>query len=145
MTTPADATQETTATPTTTPTAGAETVPIPMFLTCPKCNARHIDEGAFATKPHHTHSCQECGMTWRPAVVPTVGVSFLPGFKNETPSLQELSRVLLHTGLDLIGDDGHSFGARPCQTCRAVSALAGRLFGCTAYAARRAAQPQAPR
>ncbi len=56
--------------------------PIPMFLTCPKCNARHIDEGEFATKSHHTHSCQECGLTWRPAVVPTVGVLFLPGFKS---------------------------------------------------------------
>lgn len=58
--------------------------PIPMFLTCPKCNARHIDEGDFATKVHHTHSCQSCGLTWRPAVVPTVGVAFLPGFKSET-------------------------------------------------------------
>lgn len=58
--------------------------PVPMFLTCPRCNARHIDEGEFATKPHHTHSCQGCGMTWRPAVVPTVGVEHLPGFKNET-------------------------------------------------------------
>ncbi len=57
--------------------------PIPMFLTCPKCNARHVDEGEFATKPHHTHSCQGCGLTWRPAIVPTVGVAFLPGFKNE--------------------------------------------------------------
>ena len=57
-------------------------VPIPMYLTCPKCNARHIDEGEFATKLHHTHSCQSCGLTWRPAVVTTVGVAFLPGFKN---------------------------------------------------------------
>lgn len=57
--------------------------PIPMYLTCPKCNERHIDEGEFATKRHHTHSCQRCGLTWRPAVVPTVGVAFLPGFKNE--------------------------------------------------------------
>lgn len=56
--------------------------PIPMFLTCPKCNARHVDQGEFATKPHHTHSCQECGLTWRPAVVHTVGVAFLPGFQD---------------------------------------------------------------
>jgi hypothetical protein len=56
--------------------------PIPMILTCPACNARHIDEGAFATKPHHTHACQSCGMCWRPAVVPTAGVRFLPEFKN---------------------------------------------------------------
>lgn len=56
--------------------------PIPMRLTCPACGELHIDEGEFATKPHHTHSCQSCGMTWRPAVVATVGVRFLPGFRN---------------------------------------------------------------
>jgi len=59
--------------------------PIPMILTCPMpgCGKRHIDVGRFATHPHHTHSCQFCGFTWRPAVVPTVGVQFLPGFKDE--------------------------------------------------------------
>jgi hypothetical protein len=56
--------------------------PIPMLIWCPMCCARHIDEGEFATKPHHTHSCQSCGLTWRPAIVPTVGVQYLPGFKN---------------------------------------------------------------
>jgi hypothetical protein len=60
-------------------------IPIPMILTCPirECGARHIDTGEFATKVHHTHSCQKCGTTWRPAVVPTVGVQFLPGFKSD--------------------------------------------------------------
>ena len=58
------------------------TGPVPMRLTCPECGELHIDEGEFATKPHHTHSCQHCGLTWRPAVVHTVGVRFLPGFKN---------------------------------------------------------------
>lgn len=57
--------------------------PIPMILWCPACSARHIDTGDFATKPHHTHACQTCGMVWRPAIVPTCGVRFLPGFKNE--------------------------------------------------------------
>lgn len=58
---------------------------VPMLLWCPdpKCNARHVDKGEFATRVHHTHSCQTCGHTWRPAVVPTVGVQFLPGFKDE--------------------------------------------------------------
>jgi hypothetical protein len=60
--------------------------PVHLYLTCPKCNARHIDLGDFAeggTKSlHHTHSCQACGLTWRPAVNPTLGVEFLPGFKN---------------------------------------------------------------
>lgn len=57
--------------------------PVPVRLTCPKCGELHLDEGEFATKVHHTHACQSCGMVWRPAVVPTVGVRFLPGFKNE--------------------------------------------------------------
>lgn len=56
--------------------------PIPMLLWCPACGERHIDEGEFATRFHHTHACQECGMVWRPAVVATVGVYHLPGFKN---------------------------------------------------------------
>ena len=56
--------------------------PIPMTLWCP-FGHRHIDEGEFATKPHHTHACQDCGVVWRPAIVPTVGVQFLPGFKND--------------------------------------------------------------
>jgi hypothetical protein len=61
-----------------------EREPIPLRLDCPACGELHIDAGEFATKPHHTHACQECGAVWRPAVVHTVGVRFLPGFKDET-------------------------------------------------------------
>lgn len=62
--------------------------PIPMLLWCPQCSKRHVDAGEFATKSHHTHACQHCGMVWRPAIQSTVGVEFLPGFKDsETPSL----------------------------------------------------------
>ena len=57
--------------------------PIPMLLVCPCCAKRHIDRGKYATKIHTTHACQHCGMCWRPAVVPTVGVQFLPGFKDQ--------------------------------------------------------------
>ena len=63
--------------------AEVNAAPIPMRLTCPSCGELHLDVGEFATKPHHTHACQACGMVWRPAVVATVGVQFLPGFKNE--------------------------------------------------------------
>jgi len=59
-------------------------VAIRMLLWCPGCSKRHIDEGEFATKLHNTHACQHCGMVWRPAIEPTVGVAFLPGFKNES-------------------------------------------------------------
>ena len=58
-------------------------VGLPMLLWCPACGERHIDEGEFATRAHHTHACQHCGMVWRPAITPTVGVRFLSGFKNE--------------------------------------------------------------
>lgn len=57
--------------------------PVPMILFCPQCGERHIDVGEFETKHHHTHACQYCGFVWRPAVDSTVGVQFLPGFKNE--------------------------------------------------------------
>jgi hypothetical protein len=62
--------------------------PIEMLLWCPECGERHVDEGEFATKEHHTHACQHCGHVWRPAIVPTCGVQFLPGFKNE-PAAEE--------------------------------------------------------
>ena len=51
--------------------------PIPMLLWCPECKARHVDTGIWANRPHHTHECQECGHTWRPAVEETFGVQFL--------------------------------------------------------------------
>lgn len=60
----------------------ADNATIPMILNCPCCSTRHIDEGIFATKAHHTHACQGCGMVWRPAKVNTHGVQFLPGYKN---------------------------------------------------------------
>lgn len=55
---------------------------IPMRLPCPSCGTLHVDDGTFAEKIHHTHACQSCGNVWRPAVVATHGVLFLPGFKN---------------------------------------------------------------
>lgn len=64
------------------PSRNAE--PIPMLLYCPMCGKRHIDEGEFATKSHHTHACQKCGNVWRPSILATVGVPFLPGLKNKT-------------------------------------------------------------
>lgn len=63
--------------------------PIPMRLPCPSCGELHIDEGEFAARVHHTHACQKCGAVWRPAVNATVGVRFLPGFKNPEPEMCE--------------------------------------------------------
>lgn len=57
--------------------------PLPVRLLCPTCGGLHVDEGEWATRPHHTHAYQLCGEVWRPTVGPTVGVRFLPGFKDE--------------------------------------------------------------
>jgi hypothetical protein len=66
------------------PKPSDSSTPIAMLLFCPFCHFRHVDQGEFFTKPHHTHACQGpgCGMVWRPALVPTVGVEYLPGFKD---------------------------------------------------------------
>lgn len=56
---------------------------LPMILHCPGCGERHIDAGAFEHKAHHTHACQSCGFAWRPALVNTHGVQFLPGYKGD--------------------------------------------------------------
>jgi predicted RNA-binding Zn-ribbon protein involved in translation (DUF1610 family) len=61
----------------------AASKPVPMRLPCPRCHELHVDTGDFATKLHHTHACQHCGEVWRPALVNTVGVQFLPGFRDE--------------------------------------------------------------
>ena len=56
--------------------------PIASLILCPRCFFQHIDEGEFATRPHTSHSCQECGLTWKQAMIATVGVKFLPGTEN---------------------------------------------------------------
>lgn len=87
-----------------------DTTPIPMLLWCPTCGNRHIDEGEFATKPHHTHACQTCGMVWRPSLMPTVGVQFLPGFRNKTmmmPSYERCKMMCPH-GDQCILEAGHT-------------------------------------
>jgi len=57
--------------------AGRGVEPIRMRMPCEQCGELHIDEGEFATKPHHTHQCERCGAVWRPAEENTVGVRFL--------------------------------------------------------------------
>lgn len=75
-----------------------EPAPIPMLLWCPGCQQRHVDAGEFAVRPHHTHACQVCGMVWRPALVPTVGVHFLPGYKNPEPEPELTAEEIRNAG-----------------------------------------------
>jgi hypothetical protein len=48
---------------------------IPMILHCPMCYIQHIDDADF--RLHTSHLCTRCGFIWRPADVPTVGVTEL--------------------------------------------------------------------
>ncbi len=61
------------------------TDPFAIMMPCPKCGVLHVDVGEFATKPHHTHACQnkKCGLVWRPSGAPTVGIAYIPEFINE--------------------------------------------------------------
>lgn len=56
----------------------ATATPIPMLLFCPKCRTQHVDapepEREWTNPPHKSHLCHGCGLIWRPADVPTVGV-----------------------------------------------------------------------
>ena len=83
--------------------------PIQMLLWCPACGARHVDRGEFATKRHHTHACQDCGMCWRPAIEPTCGVQYLPGFKDAPVAQEAVEQVSLEMELR-----GHLDAARGC-------------------------------
>lgn len=46
--------------------------------------------------------------------------------------------LLVDAALRLIEGDSHEFGSRPCVTCRTVSSLVGRSFGCVAFAEKKA-------
>lgn len=72
---------------------GCDGRPVPLVMHCPAGHP-HVDEGEWATRPHRTHQCQVlvpcaaceagdewcektriCGLEWRPAQFPTVGVA----------------------------------------------------------------------
>ena len=68
--------------------------PFDIMIHCPMCKTKHVDEGEFEHREHHTHSCQGytedehgkrryCGHTWRPAKRPTRGIEYIEGFINE--------------------------------------------------------------
>ncbi|GEM_PF-1790519 len=53
--------------------------PVPMVLYCPRCHVQHVDAPDERTPdwqnpPHRSHLCHGCGLIWRPADVPTIGV-----------------------------------------------------------------------
>jgi len=106
------------------------TDPIPMRLLCERCGELHIDVDEFATKLHHTHSCQHCGLTWRPAVICTVGVQFLPGFRNANPppAMPKFAPSNGQTAIALPSDDNEKL-LEPIDTWDVSSRVISRLEG----------------
>ena len=51
-----------------------EEVALSGWLFCPRCKKQHVDEGVWATKPHHVHLCGYCEFKWYPHVFGVAGV-----------------------------------------------------------------------
>jgi len=57
--------------------------------------------------------------------------------KKEVTHIADLAKStisVLEAILRLIEKDPHQWSSRPCATCKSISALAGRSFGCVLYA-----------
>lgn len=67
----------------------------PMVMDCPHCGTPHVDEGEWATRPHHTHECQNdlCLLTWR--VEP-----YVCGVRSRVDSLIEREERRVAGGVD---------------------------------------------
>ena len=53
--------------------------------------------------------------------------------------IKAAARVLVGAVLDLLQEDNHNWSERGCGTCRAISSIVGRPFGCYEFARRKAA------
>lgn len=47
------------------------------------------------------------------------------------------ANLVLDAVLDLLQEDQHSWSDRPCPTCRPITAMLGKPFGCYRYQQRR--------
>ena len=54
--------------------------------------------------------------------------------KKKPNDLDKAVWLITDTALRLIQEDPHQWSARPCQTCRSVSTLIKKPFGCVLYA-----------
>ena len=52
----------------------------------------------------------------------------------ESQIIQTAVQILIEPVLRLLQVDPHQWSTRPCSTCRAVSSLVGKAFGCILYA-----------
>lgn len=54
---------------------------------------------------------------------------------SDTKEKEDLIRAAVNVVMEpiirLLEVDGHTFSTRPCQTCRAISSILGKPFGCS--------------
>ena len=55
----------------------------------------------------------------------------------EAAAIRAAAGIIVEAVLRLLDDDNHDWTSRPCQSCSAVTALAGRPFGCVRVARQR--------
>lgn len=97
----------------------AASQPVPMVLHCPACNTQHIDkpepERGWDNPPHKSHLCHGCGIVWRPADVPTVGVESVTsrGNKDTWPPPEESDDVGRNTKAVREGEAPQETGSQP--------------------------------
>jgi hypothetical protein len=56
------------------------------------------------------------------------------------PLLAEKDAESVAQALDLIQQDPHQWSMRPCPTCKSITAITGKVFGCYRYQEQRTTQ-----
>jgi len=52
--------------------------------------------------------------------------------------VQQAVDLVIGSVLRLLQDDGHQWSSRSCSTCKTITSIVGKPFGCIEYARRRA-------
>ena len=47
--------------------------------------------------------------------------------------IKAAANILMDAVLDIVQNDSHLWGSRPCQSCQAISGIIGKPFGCYKY------------
>ena len=57
--------------------------------------------------------------------------------ENHIKIIQAAVQIIVKPVLNLIQNDPHQWSTRPCSTCKTISELTGKDFGCVLYAKER--------
>jgi hypothetical protein len=109
-----------------------------MIRYCPECghigpidNTRHIDccpDGNQAVEVPKKVA-QQASLAFIPAQPKPLPPFDYPDFI-EGKAVQLAACALLEPVLRLWESDPHQFSSRPCATCKSITAIVGRPFGC---------------